>query len=137
MNAALFDTTIIFYAAARDGSSKWETARTLLQSRRIVVSTQVLMETYAALLKKLKLAPEQARDWVSLLARETVIAVEPGDVAAAFDNVDRFQISHWDGLILQAAEKSGLDLVYTEHLNHGRMYGPVRVCNPFIEDFLS
>jgi len=137
VNAAFFDTNIIFYAATRDGSSKWETARALLQSRRIVVSTQVLMEIYASLLKKLKLAPEQAREWVSLLARETVIAVEPGDVAAAFDNVDRYQISHWDALILQAAEKSGLDLVYTEDLNHGQMYGPVRVCNPFIEDFLA
>ena len=137
MNAAFFDTNIIFYAAARDGSSKWETARALLQSRRIVVSTQVLMEIYAALLKKLKLAPEQARNWAGMLARETVTSVEPDDVHAALEAADRYQISHWDGLILQAAEKAGLDLLYTEDLNHGQMYGPVRVCNPFIEDFLA
>ena len=137
MNAAFFDTNVVFYAANRDDSSKWETARALLQARRVVVSTQVLMETYAALLRRLKLAPAQARDWVALLARETVAAVEPDDVRAALDTAERFQISHWDGLILRAAEKSGLDLVYTEDLNHGQMYGPVRVCNPFIEDFLA
>lgn len=137
MNAAFFDTNIIFYAAARDGSSKWEMARALLQSRRIVVSTQVLMEIYAALLKKLKLAPEQARNWAGMLARETVTSVEPDDVRAALEAADRYQISHWDALILQAAQKSGLDLLYTEDLNHGQMYGPVRVCNPFIEDFLA
>lgn len=137
MNAAFFDTNIIVYAAARDGSSKWETARALLQSRRIVVSTQVLMEIYAVLLKKLTLAPEQARNWVGMLARETVTSVEPEDVRAALEVADRYQISHWDGLILQATEKAGLDLVYTEDLNHGQAYGVVRVCNPFIEDFLA
>lgn len=137
MNAAFFDTNIVFYAAARDGSSKWETARGLLHARRIVVSTQVLMETYAALTRKLKLAQSQARQWTEMLAQETVIAVEADDVRAALDAAQRFQVSHWDGLILKSAEKSGLDLVYTEDLNHGQMYGPVRVCNPFIEDFLA
>ncbi|MGJ3231707.1 MAG: PIN domain-containing protein [Oceanicaulis sp.] len=137
VNAAFFDTNIVFYAANRDGSSKWETSRALLQARRVVVSTQVLMETYAALLKKLKLAPAQAREWVAMLAQETVTAVEPDDVRAALETADRFQISHWAGLILRAAEKTGLDLVYTEDLNHGQTYGPVRVCNPFIEDFLA
>ena len=137
MNAAFFDTNIVFYAASRDGSSKWETSRALLQARRVVVSTQVLMETYASLLKKLKLAPAQAREWVAMLARDTVTAVEPDDVIEALDIADRFQISHWDALILTSAEKSGLDLVYSEDLNHGQTYGSVRVCNPFIEDFLA
>lgn len=137
MNAAFFDTNIVFYAATRDQSSKRDTARALLQSRRVVVSTQVLMETYASLLKKLKLAPTQAREWVAMLARETVTSVEPDDVRAALDHADRHRISHWDALILQTAEKSGLEIVYTEDLNHGQCYGPVRVCNPFIEDFLA
>ena len=61
MNAAFFDTNIVFYAAARDGSSKWEASRALLQARRVVVSTQVLMETYASLLKKLKLFKGQSK----------------------------------------------------------------------------
>ena len=95
------------------------------------------METYAALTRKLKLAQSQARQWTEMLAQETVIAVEADDVRAALDAAQRFQVSHWDGLILKSAEKSGLDLIYTEDLNHGQMYGPVRVCNPFIEDFLA
>ncbi|MFC4725805.1 PIN domain-containing protein [Glycocaulis abyssi] len=137
MNAAFFDTNIIFYAASGGDRAKRETARGLLQSRRVVVSTQVLMETYASLLKKLKLTPDEARLWVDMVAQETVLAVEPADVIAALDTARRFEISHWDGLILQAAGKAGLSLVYSEDLNHGQMYGPVRVCNPFIEDFLA
>lgn len=137
MNAAFFDTNIIFYAASGGDMAKHETARRLLQSRRIVISTQVLMEIYASLLGKLKLAPVEARRWVDMVAQETVLAVEPADVIAALDTAQRFQISHWDALILRAAEKSGLDIVYSEDLNHGQMYGPVRVCNPFIEDFLA
>jgi predicted nucleic acid-binding protein len=44
----------------------------------------------------------------------------------------RFKISFWDGLILQAAEKAGAGVLYTEDLSHGQMYGPVRVVNPFL-----
>lgn len=137
MNAVFFDTNIVFYAAGAAGSPKTGTARALLQSRRIVVSTQVLMEIYASLLGTLKLPAAQARKWVEILSQETVVSVDPGDVTAALDAAQRFEISHWNALILQAAQKAGLDLVYTEDLNHGQMYGPVRVCNPFIEDFLA
>lgn len=137
MNAAFFDANIVFYAATASRSAKREAARALFSSRRIVVSTQVLMETYASLLKKLKIPAASARRWVDMLAQESVVSVEPADVAAALDAAQRFQISHWDALILQSAQKAGLDLVYTEDLNHGQMYGPVRVCNPFIEDFLA
>jgi predicted nucleic acid-binding protein len=60
-----------------------------------------------------------------------------GDILQAIAIARRHDISHWDGLILVAAEKAGLDIVYTEDLNHGQTYGRVRVCNPFIEDFLA
>jgi predicted nucleic acid-binding protein len=68
VNAAFFDTNIIFYAASGGETAKRETARGLLQSRRVVVSTQVLMEIYASLLKKLKLTPDEARLWVDMVA---------------------------------------------------------------------
>lgn len=137
MNAAFFDTNLVVYAANPVGGAKGEMARQLLQTREIVVSTQVMMETYGALTRKIGFDAEAARRWIDTLADETVIGVEPDDVRAALASAERFKISHWDALILQAAQKSGLGLVYTEDLNHGQMYGPVRVCNPFIEDFLA
>jgi len=44
---------------------------------------------------------------------------------------DRYKTSFWDALILYAAQESAAQTLYTEDLNHGQMYGGVRVINPF------
>ncbi len=137
MNAAFFDTNIVLYAADDGSEFKTKAARGLMLDRQIIVSTQVLLESYSALRRKLKLSATAARRWVDMLSEEIVISTESGDVAAALDWAERYQISHWDGLILRAADKAQCDLIYTEDLNHGQTYGSVRVCNPFIEDFLA
>ena len=139
MSAAFFDTNLIVYAADTEceAPERRDMARSLLLNRDVTVSTQVLMEVYSVLRRKLGYAPQEAADWIHTLTDETVIVPGPEDVISAIDISRRFEISHWDGLILQAAGKAGLSLVYSEDLNHGQMYGPVRVCNPFIEDFLA
>ena len=137
MNAAFFDTNIVLYAADSGAASKVDAARTLLRTRRIIISTQVLTESYAALQRRLSVSAATARKWVDMLSGEIVVPIEPSDVSTALDWADRHQISHWDSLILRSAEKAQCDLVYTERLDHGQTYGPVRVCNPFIEDFLA
>lgn len=44
---------------------------------------------------------------------------------------ERFGLSFWDALILQAAQSSGAGTLYTEDLNHGQRYGSVEAINPF------
>jgi len=42
------------------------------------------------------------------------------------------QISYWDALIVAAALLSGCDTLYTEDLQHGRVFeGQLIVVNPF------
>jgi predicted nucleic acid-binding protein len=139
VSAAFFDTNLIVYAADTNSSEpeRRDHARSLLLNRAVTVSTQVLMEVYAVLTRKLGYSPETAAGWVRTLGNENVAVLTGEDVIFGIEIARRFEISHWDGLILQAAQKAGLNLVYTEDLNHGQMYGPVRVCNPFIEDFLA
>lgn len=139
MSAAFFDTNIIAYAADSAGPepAKRDTARQLMQTRGITISTQVMLELYAVLRRKLAYSAEAASDWVRAFEGDTIVTLTPADVVKAITSARRFDISHWDGLILVAADKAGLDLVYTEDLSHGQTYGNVRVCNPFIEDFLA
>ena len=139
MNAAFFDTNIIAYAADTSSPepSKRDTARQLMQGRQIVTSTQVMLELYAVLRKKLAYGADAALQWVLALQDDDVVTLSPSDVIDAFQTAHRHNISHWDGLIIIAAARAGLDLVYSEDLNHGQRYGGVRVCNPFIEDFLA
>lgn len=43
------------------------------------------------------------------------------------------QISYWDALIVAAALLSGCDTLYTEDLQHGRVFeGQLTVVNPFL-----
>lgn len=139
MIAAFFDSNIAVYAAdPRDASErKRQLSRHLLKERLCMFSTQVLMETYNVLVRMDLLDPDPAHAYVRRLAANTIVNVEREDVLEALDIRSLHRVSHWDGLILHSAAKSGATTLYSEDLNHGQTYGSVRVCNPFIEDFLA
>ena len=44
----------------------------------------------------------------------------------------RYNISFWDALIVNAAQVSDSNVLYTEDLNDGQLFGSVRVVNPFL-----
>ncbi|SOE16801.1 predicted nucleic acid-binding protein [Hoeflea halophila] len=139
MNAAFFDTNIVAYAAHSTAAdaTKRDLARRLMQTREVTTSTQVMMELYQVLRRKLAYGAEAAMQWIQTLQNDNVVAVSPVDVVRAMEISHRHSISHWDGLILVAAQRADLEIVYSEDLNHGQAYGSVRVCNPFLEDFLA
>jgi predicted nucleic acid-binding protein len=139
VNAAFFDTNILAYAADSNGpeQAKRDIARALMLNRAIVVSTQVMVELYSVMRRKLHYAADTAQSWVRSLKDETVIVLSPEDVLDGLTLSQRYEISPFDGLIVQAAKRADLDILYTEDLSHGQTYGSVRVCNPFIEDFLK
>lgn len=41
------------------------------------------------------------------------------------------RLSHWDSLIVAAAQRAGCNRLLTEDLNDGQSFGAVRVVNPF------
>lgn len=43
----------------------------------------------------------------------------------------RFQLSHWDSLLLAACLEAGVDTLYSEDMQHGHDYDGVTVINPF------
>ena len=53
-------------------------------------------------------------------------------VKIAIEISQRFQISYWDGAIIAATEALGARTLYTEDLNHGQVFGAIRVVNPFL-----
>lgn len=139
MNAAYFETNMAVYAIdPRDAEAeKRERVRELLLSRRVHISVQVMMEAYNVLTRK-KLADQDiAEAYVGRLSNYPVIVVEGGEARRAIEYSTRYDINHYDALHICAAERAKLSIMYNEDLNHGQMYGSVRVCNPFIEDFLA
>ena len=59
-----------------------------------------------------------------------VVINTPQAIVAALENEERYKISYWDALILQAAENCGAAVIYSEDLSHGQRYGAVEVVNP-------
>lgn len=59
------------------------------------------------------------------------VVINGGDaILEALATEERYQISFWDALVIQAANASGAKVLYSEDLSDGQMYGSVRVVNP-------
>ena len=133
--SVFFDTNILLYADDADAGAKTGIARELLRGsmadRTGVVSTQVLQEFYVNARKKLKLDGAAARARIEVYLGFDVVTVTPSLLLAAVDLNRLDSVSFWDALIIRAAEQSGCETLFSENLQAGRRFGPVRVVNPF------
>lgn len=133
------DTNILVYAHDRSTGFKHLRAQKLLErlwdSGQGVLSTQVLQELCINL-RRIAGNP-LPMDEVRLLIREystwEIVTNTPESVLLAFDIENRYKTSFWDALILQAAERSGATILYSEDLAAGQRYGAVQVVNPLVD----
>ena len=140
MSASYFvDTNVLVYAHDRGAGQKHVKAKKLLSSlwrdRSGVLSTQVLQELYVNLTRKAKraLPRADARRVLGDYLSWAVIVNDGDSILEALDLEQRYQISFWDALIVQAANAAAAGTLYSEDLNHGQVYGAVAVVNPFVD----
>ncbi|MDE1953989.1 MAG: PIN domain-containing protein [Betaproteobacteria bacterium] len=136
MNARSFiDTNVLLYADAGDAGDKQKLAVALIRSHMVeasgVVSTQVLQEFAAAGLRKLGLPLELVRGRLEFFTGFEVISASPQAISQALDVRQRWNLSFYDALIVQAAQASGCTELLTEDLQAGATIAGVRVVNPF------
>jgi predicted nucleic acid-binding protein len=133
------DTNILMYAHDKAAGEKHERARVLVEQlwrdRTGVVSTQVLQELTVNLRRKARkpLDTKATREVVADYLTWQVVVNGGESILEALDIEQRYQISFWDALVVQAAQTSGTDVLYSEDISNGQQYGPVRVVNPFFE----
>jgi predicted nucleic acid-binding protein len=128
------DTNVFLYAVDSSEAEKRERAKEVLRTTAaICVSAQVLNEFYAAATRKLKppLPEPMAGAAVERLARYRCVPTDADLVLRAIRAGQRWQLSHWDALMLEAARQAGCDRVLTENLADGADYDGVRIENPF------
>jgi predicted nucleic acid-binding protein len=132
---SFLDTNILVYAAAGRGAemSKRRRALELIENENFGLSAQVLQEFYVTVVRKIQvpLTPEAAMEWIEQLEAFPCLPVDSGFVKIAIETSVRYRLAYWDGAIIAAAEILGAKTLFSEDLNHGQQYGPVRVCNPF------
>jgi predicted nucleic acid-binding protein len=136
MPNAFVDTNILVYAADESTPKGRKTviARELLRQPGLHFSVQVLNEFVASARHpgKLNLPRERERRWLEGWLQLPVASLTAETFLRALAIHARYQVSHWDSLILAAAVESGCSIVYSEDLNHGQEYAGIRVVNPFL-----
>ena len=132
---AFLDTNVLVYALHSDHAPKRAQARALIAdlgaAGGLVLSTQVLMETYNVLTRKKAAAPGDALTALRLLARHEVVAPGADTALQAMALAAAQTLSTWDALIVQAAIEAGCDTLFSEDMQAGRRFGALEIVNPF------
>lgn len=136
MNAdVVLDTNVLVYAvsAAAGEAQKRAVALDLLNTKMIGLSGQILQEFFVTVTKKSRriLTVDDALDWIETFEDFPIVPTDASIVRAGAEYSARYQISYWDGAVVAAANLLQAQTLYSEDLNHGQLYGSVRVLNPF------
>lgn len=129
------DTKVLVYAADETAPlpEKTRIAREVLLLPGVHVSVQVLNEFVASSRHpgKLNLSREREQRWLGAWLMWPVASLTRQTFLHALALHFRFQLSHWDALIVAAALECSCEILYSEDLAHGQEYGGVTVVNPF------
>ena len=133
MNTFL-DTNVVVYAFDRANPEKQAKAIAILEGEdRIVVSTQVLLEAYWVLTRRLAepLSDDDASTVIDTLTQLPVVNTDPELVRRAIRTSRKAGVAIWDAMIIEAARSAGCGRVLSEDLQDGRDFDGVVLNNPF------
>jgi predicted nucleic acid-binding protein len=139
--ASLVDTNVLVYRCDPQHPEKREVARELLRQglahERLRVPHQAVVEFVSVVTRSPQgrslLPREEAwRQAEDLLAAFPVLYPNAGLVRTALRGMAAYQLSWFDAHMWAYAEHFGLPEILSEDFEHGRLYGSVRVRNPFL-----
>lgn len=131
------DTNVLVYAHDASETKKQPIARTLVEelwrNKSGTLSTQVLQEFYVVVTRKFDppLTRKTAREIVSAYAEWNLVHIDRTLIINASLLEERHQLSFWDALIVEAAQRAGAQRLLTEDLPSGRKIGGIKLENPF------
>ncbi len=131
------DTNIIVYAHDRSSGDKHAVARDIMdylwESRKGVISVQVLQEFFVCVTKKIvkPLLLKNARIILEYLSSWNVVVNDKYITLKAIDLQEKYRFSFWDSLVIQAAIQSQTSLLLSEDLPDGQVVSDVKILNPF------
>jgi len=139
--AALVDTNVLVYRF--DGRFPGKQRRASEVLRRGIADDslrlphQAILEFFAAVIRPLKdgkpilTFPEAIRETESLLSQFVILYPDEEVLRIALRGMATYQLSWFDAHLWAYAECHGLPEILSEDFQDGRMYGKVRIVNPF------
>lgn len=131
------DTNILAYAHDSQAGLKQKKATEWIerawQEKSGVLSLQVLQELYVILTGKLKehLPLKVAKEILEQYGYWEIVPLEVENVLDAIDIHQKYRISFWDALIVQAALIGDCSTLLSEDLQHGQKIKGLLIQNPF------
>ncbi|MEZ4708530.1 MAG: PIN domain-containing protein [Caldilineaceae bacterium] len=100
---------------------------------KVEISSQVINEVSVNLLRKAHFAEEQVQQLIeSFFAKYPVIEADKAIFLAASNLRQRYSFSYWDSLIVASALQAGVEVLYSEDMQHGlKVNGQLEIVNPF------
>ena len=139
--AALVDTNVLVYRFDNRFPDKRKMATDILR-RGIVEDSvrlphQAVVEFVAAVTRPIRgqvilKQPDALREAEEFLKQFTVLYPNEAILRTALRGCAAYQLSWFDAHLWAYAEHYGLPEILTEDLQHDRLYGTVRVVNPFL-----
>ncbi|MBW0150439.1 MAG: PIN domain-containing protein [Phenylobacterium sp.] len=135
------DTNVFVYALDDRDASKQAIARAViaaLAEQEQPIALQVVGEVQNALRRRLKMpAPHAAQQARNLFVTFPSFAYDDAcvDLALAYAGAGRF--GYWDGLLLAACGRAGVQALLSEDMQDGQTIGGVQIINPFGPDGLT
>jgi predicted nucleic acid-binding protein len=138
---ALVDTNVLVYRFDARFPEKQRRANDLLRQGivddSVRVPHQALVEFVAAVTRTPRgaarlLSPEEARrEAEEMLSQFQVLYANEAIVRTALRGAAAYQLSWFDAHLWAYAEHYGMAELLSEDFQHGRLYGTVRIVNPF------
>lgn len=138
--AALVDTNVLVYCFDPRFPEKQRRATDLLrrgiEEDDVRLPHQAIVEFVAAATRPLADGPllsleEALREAEDLLSQFEILYPSEGLVRTAVRGCVLYQLSWFDAHLWAYAEHYGLSTLYSEDFQHDRLYGTVRVLDPF------
>ena len=140
--AALVDTNVLVYRFDGRFPEKQKVATEILRrgiaEGSVRIPHQAIVEFIAAVTRNIRghIILKQAdalREAEELLKQFTVLYPDETMVRQAIRGCAAYQLNWFDAHIWSYAEHYGLAEIISEDLQHDRLYGTVRVVNPFVD----
>lgn len=133
------DTNILIYAVSPRDPVKHAIALRIMdqagQPGRGILTLQALTEFYAVATRKAYTSAAGAMCYVQIWS--DVFPVTPGD-AIDFSTAMHLHRDHhipfWDAMLIATYQRAGASVLVTEDFQDGRLFGTLRVVNPFAAD---
>jgi predicted nucleic acid-binding protein len=139
--ASLIDTNILVYRFDPRFPDKQDRATALLrqgiEDESLLIPHQALIEFVAAVTRPIARGPsllsaeDAYREVEDMLAQIPVVYPTENTLRIAMRGAALYRMSWFDAHLWAYADERGIDTLWSEDFEHGRIYGRVKVLDPF------